>query len=147
MRLFSLWVIVPCGLSLCKKTSNIFCVYNEGEPEDPCCLNHSTQPNYEHFGAHQFYSKLSEILEIRLTSTSRFSFSRKYFLLSSPICSLWPSFRKSLSLNVGSSLAWRGGKYGGVKKKQIRWFSGFNIILQFIKCFLWLWGWWKVTGP
>lgn len=39
------------------------------------------------------------------TSTSRFSFSRKFFLLSSPTCSFWPSFKKSLSLNVGRSLA------------------------------------------
>lgn len=114
---------------LCKKNNHIFCVYNEGEPDNPCSLNHSTQPSYEHFEAHQFYSKLVGKLEMRFTSTSRFSFSRKYFLLSSPICSLWPSFRKSLSLKVGSSLAWRGGKYGGVKKQQVCWFSGFNIIL------------------
>lgn len=47
------------------------------------------------------------------TSTSRFSFSRKFFLLSSPTCSFWPSLRKSLSLNVGKSLAWE--RDGGVR--------------------------------
>lgn len=74
----------------------------QGGPNgNACSLEHAPS------GLHsQRAGALSSISGTRAgTSTSRFSFSRKFFLLSSPTCSFWPSLRKSLSLNVGKSLA------------------------------------------
>ena len=73
------------------------CVYRMIEL---CNVNVISLKDKDLFIKHQQIS-----ISMFLTSTSRFSFSKKYFLLSSPICSFWPSFRKSLSLKVGSSLA------------------------------------------